>query len=237
MLSSNITQARSSGSSLQHNVVLHSNINESASISVGNRFELNLLDREDKSISRRQTNSLMTVHEQDPNNDLLTDESWHLRSQTSVSDVTQQRTTDDQSTVNSLCPIDIFNTALLDFFVVFFFRYDKTDDPLFICPSPCVCFTLFSFVFLLIFSFVIVFKNITYVNAIYYVYALSSHLFLQKTLCVCMCVCACVRVYIYIRIKSKRQKKGELLSLSVSHFFSFFLTHNNVCCLIYEKKP
>lgn len=78
-------------SSIQHNVVLHSNINEPPTI--------NRLEDEKPSVKQRQTNSLMTVYEQGSSNDLLTDESWHLRSPTSISDVTHHRTTDDKQVV------------------------------------------------------------------------------------------------------------------------------------------
>jgi hypothetical protein len=99
MMTSHFMQPRSSTSSLQHNVVLHSNINDSSS-PAGNRFELNLLlDKEDRISSRRQTNSLMTVHEQDPSSDLITDDSWHLRSPTSTSDVSHPQTNDDKTSV------------------------------------------------------------------------------------------------------------------------------------------
>lgn len=98
-MTSNFMQPRSSTSSLQHHVVLHSNINDSSS-PAGNRFELNLLlDKEDRTSSRRQTNSLMTVHEQDLNNDLITDDAWHIRSPTSTSDVTHPQTKDDKPSV------------------------------------------------------------------------------------------------------------------------------------------
>ncbi len=91
-------QHRPSTSSLQHNVVLHSNINEPAT----NRFDLNLSnDKDDKNSSQqqRQTNSLTTVYEQGSSNDLLVDDSWHLRSETSVSDVINKRTTDEKQMV------------------------------------------------------------------------------------------------------------------------------------------
>ncbi len=67
-------QHRLSTSSLQHNVVLHSNINESST----NRSDLNLSNENDQ--IRRQTNSLMPVYEHGSTNDLLTDESWQLKS-------------------------------------------------------------------------------------------------------------------------------------------------------------
>jgi hypothetical protein len=86
-----VIQHRPSASSLQHNVVLHSNINES-SISPINRF-----DENDQ--SKRQTNSLMTVYEQGSTNDLLANDSWHLRSPTSASDVIHRQTTDEKQMV------------------------------------------------------------------------------------------------------------------------------------------
>ncbi len=89
-----------SDSSLQHNVVLHSNINESSTSSSPNRFDLNILnDKDDNKLAKRQTNSLMTVFEQGSTNDLLVDDTWHLRSSASVDDTTNKRTTDEKQMV------------------------------------------------------------------------------------------------------------------------------------------
>ena len=82
-------QHRPSSSSLQHNVVLHSNINESSILTISP-------EKDDQNQQRRKANSLMTVHEQDSSSDLLMDDSWHLRSPTSASDVTHKLTTDDE---------------------------------------------------------------------------------------------------------------------------------------------
>ncbi len=92
----NVIQHRPSTSSLQHNVVLHSNLNES-STSLTNRFDSNLSNETEQ--SKRQTNSLMTVHEQGSANDLLVDDSWHIRSPTSASDVIHKQTTDEKQMV------------------------------------------------------------------------------------------------------------------------------------------
>jgi hypothetical protein len=95
-----VIQPPVSTSSLQHNVVLHSNINESPPSPPMNRFDLNLsLDKDDKNQSKRKTNSLMTVEEQDSTNDLMTDDSWHLRSLTNVNDVTHQPSTNEKQPV------------------------------------------------------------------------------------------------------------------------------------------
>jgi len=97
-----VIQHRLSTSSLQPNVVLHSNINESTTTtttspsSPTNRLDVN---PDDRNSTRRQTNSLTTVYEHG-SNDLLTDDSWNIRSTTSASDVIHnQTTTDDKPTV------------------------------------------------------------------------------------------------------------------------------------------
>ena len=95
-------QPRSSTSSLQHNVVLHSNVADSSSPSLANRFELNTL--QDKDVSRRKTNSLMTVHEQEAASDLLTDESWSLRSPADANDAAHPGPADAKETVSRTRP-------------------------------------------------------------------------------------------------------------------------------------
>lgn len=109
ILPSNFLQARSSGSSLQHHVVLHSNINESSSLAASttgaNRFELNLLDKDEKintynNSSRRPTNSLMTVHEQETTNELTSDDSLHVQMSADIPDQHHQRTDNDTSAVS-----------------------------------------------------------------------------------------------------------------------------------------
>ena len=66
-----------------------------------NRIELNLLlDKDDKSnSSRRPTNSLMTVHEQETTNDPFSDDSLHLHLTTDSPDQ-QQRTNDEKIVVS-----------------------------------------------------------------------------------------------------------------------------------------
>jgi hypothetical protein len=94
-----VIQHRPSTSSLQHNVVLHSNIYES-SIAATIRSDLNMSpDTDEKSQTRRKANSLMTVYEQDSSSDLLKDDSWHLRSPSTSSDVTHQRASDEKQMV------------------------------------------------------------------------------------------------------------------------------------------
>ena len=90
-------QPRSSTSSLQHNVVLHSNVADS-SPTLANRFELNTLL--DKDVSKRKKNSLMTVHEQEAAGDLLTDESWSLRSPADANDAAHPSPADAKETVS-----------------------------------------------------------------------------------------------------------------------------------------
>ena len=99
-----IQDQQTPSSSLQHNVVLHSNINESSLLSSSNlptnRFDLNLTnDKDELNNSQRQPNSLMTVYEQGSANDLLVDDSGHIKSSTSVSDVLHKRTTDEKQMV------------------------------------------------------------------------------------------------------------------------------------------
>jgi hypothetical protein len=53
-------------------------------------------DKDDLNQQKRKANSLRTVYEQDSSSDLLKDDSWHLRSPTSASDVTHTLTTDDE---------------------------------------------------------------------------------------------------------------------------------------------
>jgi hypothetical protein len=103
-------------SSLQHDVVLHSNVTEPLLPTV-NRFDLNLpLDRDSRNQLNRKANSLMTVYEHSSTNDIITGESsslksetWRTRSPSSICDLTYQRTTnvaiseqntDEQETVN-----------------------------------------------------------------------------------------------------------------------------------------
>jgi hypothetical protein len=62
-------------SSLQHNVVLHSNINESSIISPSNLFI-------DNDPSKHPTINLMTVYEQGSTNDLIVEDSGHVKSST-----------------------------------------------------------------------------------------------------------------------------------------------------------
>ena len=97
-----IQHQQPSSTSLQHNVVLHSNINESAtsSSSSTNRFDLNISnDIDEKNQIKRQTNNLTTVFEQGSSNDLLIDDSVHSRSTTNTSDVINKRTTDEKQMV------------------------------------------------------------------------------------------------------------------------------------------
>ncbi len=86
---------RPSASSLQHNVVLHSNINESSTSSPPP--PIIRVDETDQ--SKRQANNLMTVYEQGSTNDLLVDDSWQTQSPTSASDVIDKQTTDEKQMV------------------------------------------------------------------------------------------------------------------------------------------
>jgi hypothetical protein len=90
-----ISQQRSSAtsatipSSLQHNVVLHSNIDEPL-LPATNRLDLNLpLDKDSRTQLNRKANSLMTVYEQTSSRS----ETWRARSPSSICDLTYQRMT------------------------------------------------------------------------------------------------------------------------------------------------
>lgn len=101
-------QQRSSATSatipsiVQHNVVLHSNIDEPL-LPAKNRLDLNLpLDKDSRNQLNRKANSLMTVYEHSSSNQTTTGESstarsetWRARSPSSICDLTYQRTTND----------------------------------------------------------------------------------------------------------------------------------------------
>ena len=94
-------QHRLSNSSIQHNVVLHSNIDEPLLLAT-NRLDLNLpLDKDSRTQLNRKANSLMTVYEQSTTNDTTIgdstssrSETWRARSPSSICDLTYQRITD-----------------------------------------------------------------------------------------------------------------------------------------------
>jgi hypothetical protein len=154
-----IQQQRSSSASatipfsLQHNVVLHSNINDPL-LPATNRFDLNLpLDTESRNQLNRKANSLMTVYEQGATNETMIRESssksetWRGNSPSSVSDLTYQRTatvpitekpTDEQETVRKTKS----NILFIDF-VFFHFRYDSECDS---ANSPVLFFFCLLFV-------------------------------------------------------------------------------------------
>lgn len=92
-------QHRSSSSSLQQNIVHHSNINESAAITASptNRFDLNYSTEYEQ--TKRQGNNLMTVYEQGSNNDLFADDKWQVKPSSTTTDVIPQRTTDEKPIV------------------------------------------------------------------------------------------------------------------------------------------
>ncbi|CAF5046988.1 unnamed protein product, partial [Rotaria sp. Silwood1] len=96
----NVIQHQSSSSPLQHNVVLHSNINESPKLTTTNRFDLDpSIINDDNNQIRYQRNSLMTVYEQSSTNDLLTDDPEYIKSSKDTSNIIQKRTTNDKQTV------------------------------------------------------------------------------------------------------------------------------------------
>jgi hypothetical protein len=117
---------------LQHNVVLHSSVNEPL-IPATNRFDLNLpVDRENRNQLNRKANSLMTVFEHTSTNETALGESspsksekGRARSPSSIFDLTYQRTTnvpqtetdtDDKETVK--------NKKIILLLIYFdFFRY------------------------------------------------------------------------------------------------------------------
>jgi len=131
-----ISQQRSSSSSapipssLQHNVVLHSDVTEPL-LPAKDRADLNLpLDKDYRNQLNRKANSLMTVYEHTSTNETTIGESsasksetWRQRSPSSICDLTYQRTTsvpieekntDQQETVKEY----LFNYILIYFFLV-----------------------------------------------------------------------------------------------------------------------
>jgi hypothetical protein len=101
-------------SSVQHNVVLHSDVNDQL-LPATNRFDLNRpLDTEYRTQLNRKTNSLMTVYEHGSTNESTLGElssppaTYRLRSPSSITDYTYQRgtdvisNTDEKETVNEL---------------------------------------------------------------------------------------------------------------------------------------
>ena len=99
-----ILQQRSSSASvtvptsLQHNVVLHSNVHEPL-LPATNRLDLeHSFDQDTRNQSSRRANSLMTVYEQPASNETTIVESssrsetWRGRSPSSICDLTYQRT-------------------------------------------------------------------------------------------------------------------------------------------------
>jgi hypothetical protein len=130
-----ISQQRSSSTSatipfsLQHDVVLHSNIDEPL-LPATDRFDLNLsLDRDLRNQLNRKANSLMTVYEQTSANETTRGESsssksetWRAGSPSSICDLTYQRitnvpisekNTDQQETVKRYLLNHIFDSFLL----------------------------------------------------------------------------------------------------------------------------
>lgn len=92
----NVIQHRPSTSSLQHNVVLHSTVSESAT----NRFDLNVpVDADERSLGRRKANSLTTVQEHEPASELSSDESRPIVATKSLSDTMSRMTTDGKPVV------------------------------------------------------------------------------------------------------------------------------------------
>jgi hypothetical protein len=100
-----LPQQRSSSASItipsvQHNVVLHSDVNDPL-LPATNRFDLNRpLDTEYRTQLNRKTNSLMTVYEHGSTNESTLGElssppeTYRLRSPSSITDYTYQRATD-----------------------------------------------------------------------------------------------------------------------------------------------
>jgi hypothetical protein len=150
-----ISQQRSSSSSapipssLQHNVVLHSDVTEPL-LPAKDRADLNLpLDKDYRNQLNRKANSLMTVYEHTSTNETTIGESsasksetWRQRSPSSICDLTYQRTTsvpieekntDQQETVKEY----LFNYILIYFFSC---RYDSE---CYFANSPVFFFCLF----------------------------------------------------------------------------------------------
>jgi hypothetical protein len=93
------TASATTPTSLRHNVVLHSNVNEPL-LPATNRSDLNLpLDIDTRNQLNRKANSLMTVYEHPSTHESTIGESssksetWRARSPSSICDLTYQRTT------------------------------------------------------------------------------------------------------------------------------------------------
>lgn len=95
----NVIQHQSLASSIQHNVVLHSNIDEQSTPTT-NRYDLDTAtNTDDKNDTKYPLNSLLTVYEQSSTNDLIADDSELLKSSKTASSVIEKITTDEKQTV------------------------------------------------------------------------------------------------------------------------------------------
>lgn len=95
---SSIGSANNPSSAIQHNVVLHSNVNEPL-LTTSDRLDLNLpSEHNSHSLLSRKANSLMTVYEHTSTNETNLagssshSDTWRARSPSSIDDLTYQRT-------------------------------------------------------------------------------------------------------------------------------------------------
>lgn len=105
---SSIGSANNPATSIQHNVVLHSNVNEPL-LPANDRLDLNLPSEHNPHHPlSRKANSLMTVYEHTTANDHNLPESsthsdtWRARSPSSVGDLTYQRASNNNNNNNSM---------------------------------------------------------------------------------------------------------------------------------------
>lgn len=96
---SSIGSANNPASAIQHNVVLHSNVNEPL-LPTTDRLDLNLpCEHNTHHPLNRKANSLMTVYEHPSTNETNLasssshSDTWRARSPSSIDDLTYQRTT------------------------------------------------------------------------------------------------------------------------------------------------
>lgn len=95
----NVIQHQSPNLSLQHNVVLHSSVNESPRITT-NRLELEVpISQDDDNQLKQQRNNLVTVYEQSSPNDVLNEDSQHLKQSKDVTDTIEKGTNDETQAV------------------------------------------------------------------------------------------------------------------------------------------
>ncbi len=141
------TASATTPTSLQHNVVLHSNDNEPL-LPATNRSDLNLpLDQDSRNQLNRKANSLMTVYEHPSTYETNIGESsssksetWRARSPSSICDLTYQRTTNvliPEKSIDQQETVRTREKKTLIYFFSFSTRYDSecnfANSPVFFC--------------------------------------------------------------------------------------------------------